>query len=169
MRVYFPGWNFAATYGTSPPRQRLHKGGNTACYPTQPGKPPKRSHAVRHQPENGGPAAQASRRPGRKRNSRTIPSAICGSTLPRFNPGKASRSSSWPLSAPAKGLLPNSTRGPHGSSRPPSCGACSTSDPIKGIPSHQTTACSSRPGRPSSCRAGTVLTAFAAHTGSSTG
>ena len=202
--VYSPGWNFAQTSGTSPSRQRPHNGGNTARYPTQPGKPAKLGHPLQHQPENGGQAAQAPRRPGcaqgpepvstglgaeqeaiagafrrhtllplddcldarqatiphlsrsalhrcfqrhgirrlplsengqspQRSNSRTTPSATCTSILPKYRPKKASRTSSWPLTAPEKWRLSSCIRGPNGSSRPGFCGACSTSYPIKCI------------------------------------
>jgi len=51
--VYFPGWNFAQTYGKNTPRQRPHNAGSTARYPTQPGKPTKLSHPLQHQPAEG--------------------------------------------------------------------------------------------------------------------
>ena len=59
--MYFPGWNFAQTYGTSTPRQRPHNGGNAVLHPTQPGKPTKLGHALPHQAENG---AKWRQRPG---------------------------------------------------------------------------------------------------------
>ena len=63
--MYFPDRNyFVRTYGTSTPRQRPHNGDNKARYPTQIGKPTKLSHALQHQPQNGGQVEQVPHRPG---------------------------------------------------------------------------------------------------------
>ena len=80
------------------------------------------------------------KRRGRKRSSRTTPSAACTWTLPRCAPKKAASVSSWPLTAPASGPLPNYSPAPPKCWRLIFCAGCWPPCPTRSIKCGPTTA-----------------------------